>query len=165
MELSDPVAGAPKKLFISSWCQIPVAAFPKLFELVLKNHSFTSMLYPISILQTSLTSTGFSCLLKLLTDIRRQFNYSPTFYLQLRRSQMYPTEFSFYFYVYLSLSLCSLFVLTLLLFLERRVYQIFFGFVLKLILTLDRKNRYNLFSINHLAIQFIQADCLFVSLL
>ena len=38
-------------------------------------------------------------------------------------------------------------------------------FVFKLFLILDRKNRYTLFFVNHLALQLTQADCLFVSLL
>lgn len=39
--------------------------------------------------------------------------------------------------------------------LERTIYQTVVGSLLKLILSLDRKNGYNLFSINHLALQLI----------
>ena len=85
-------------------------------------------------------------------------------YLQLYMPQGYLREFSLHLSVYLSLSLCSGFVLSLLLFLERRLYQIVRS-VSKLILTLNRKHRIHSFSMNHLALHLIQADCLFVSLL
>lgn len=110
-----------------------------------------------------LASTGFSSLPKILADTRIQFKHPFTFYLQLFWWQVYLSELSFHFFgLSAPVSVFCFYPVPTSIFVKKSISNCP-QFVFKLFLILDRKNRYNLFLVNHLALQLTQADCLFVS--